>query len=69
LTQGSNIPVRLDAPPEATAAHPKPYRLRPVVALLGLILVAIAALFGVASSSQLDQSGTSILFSCGPCHD
>ena len=68
MTQGLNVPVRL-APPEATAAHPKPYRLRPIVALLGLVLIAIAALFGIASSSLSEQPGTTILFSCAPCHD
>jgi hypothetical protein len=43
--------------------------MRPVVALLGLILIAIAALFGIASSSQSEQPGAPSLFSCGPCHD
>jgi hypothetical protein len=69
LTQGLNIPVDLDAPPEATAAHPKSYRLRPVVALLGLILIVVAALFGIASSSLSEQPGAAMLFSCAPCHD
>jgi hypothetical protein len=69
LTNSLNVPVRLDAPPEATAAHLKSYRLRPVMALLGLILIVIAALLGIASSSLSEQPGAALLFSCAPCHD
>jgi hypothetical protein len=32
-------------------------------------MIAIAALFGIASSSQSEQPGAPMLFSCGPCHD
>jgi hypothetical protein len=69
LNDGLNIPVHLDAPPEVTAVHPKAYRWRPVMALLGLILVAAAALFGVASSSLSEKPDAAMLFSCAPCHD
>jgi hypothetical protein len=69
LSNGLNIPVHLKTPPEARAASPKRYRLRPVVALLGLMLIGAAALLGIASSSVLEQPGAAMLFSCAPCHD
>jgi hypothetical protein len=70
LTTGLNIAVRLDAPPDL-AAHRRSsvHRLRPFFALLGLVLIAVAALFGIASSSQIEQPDALLLFSCGPCHD
>jgi hypothetical protein len=66
-----NIPAGLDAPPEAGTAHPSSsgHRLRPAIALIGLVLIAIAALFGIATSSQSQQPDALLLFSCGPCHD
>jgi hypothetical protein len=70
LSDESKFRLPDDAPPEE-AAHRNSlgYRLRPVVALFGLIMIAIAVLFGVASSSQSGQSDAAMLFSCGPCHD
>jgi hypothetical protein len=70
LTTGLNIPVNPDAPPDrATHRDLSGYRLRPFVALLGAVLIAIAALIGIASSSQTGQTDAMLLFSCGPCHD
>jgi hypothetical protein len=69
LSNGLNVRVHPDAPSETTAAHPKGYRLRPVVALLGLILIAVATLFGIASSLISEQPDAVALISCAPCHD
>jgi hypothetical protein len=70
LSAELNIRLPRDAPPEGAAyRRSSGYRLRPVVALLGLIMIAIAALFGIAASSPSEQPAASMLFSCGPCHD
>jgi hypothetical protein len=71
LNTGLDIRLNRDALPEERVAYRtwSGRRLRPVVALLGLILISIVTLFGIASSAQLEQPGASMLFSCGPCHD
>jgi hypothetical protein len=64
-----NIRLHLDAPPDRGAAHRPPgRRLRPLLALLGLTLIVIAELFGIASS-PVEQPDVSILLSCASCHD
>lgn len=62
--------MHLDSLPER-AAHGmlSGHGLRPAFALLGLVLIAIATLFSIASSSQIEQPDALLLFSCGPCHD
>jgi hypothetical protein len=59
-----------DAPPDRGAVHRSPgRRLRPLFALLGLMFIAIAELFGIATSSQVEQPDALTLFSCASCHD
>jgi hypothetical protein len=65
LTAGPDISLR-DAPLVHRAG---PYRLRPLLALLALLLALTAGLFGIAASSQNAPSDALMLFSCGPCHD
>jgi hypothetical protein len=70
LNAGPDICINRAASPEEVAQRAlSGPRLRPVMALLGLMLVAIVTLFGVASSPLSEQAGVSMLLSCGPCHD
>ncbi len=70
MTAGPDISLR-DAPlvHRAGPYRPQPYRLRPLLALLALLLAVTAGLFGIAASSQNAPSDALMLFSCGPCHD
>jgi hypothetical protein len=59
-----------DAPSDRGAAHRPPgRRLLTLFALLGLMFIAIAELFGIATSSQVEQPDGLLLFSCASCHD
>jgi hypothetical protein len=66
-----NARVNHDAPPDESAAHRRSLGSwrRPLVALLGLMLIIAAELFGIAASSQPQQPDGIALFSCGACHD
>jgi hypothetical protein len=44
-------------------------RWRPLAALLGLILIAAAELFGIAALSQTQMPDVLSLLSCAACHD
>jgi hypothetical protein len=62
--------MHLDTPPDRGAARRSSgHRLRPLLALLGLTLIAIAELFSIATSSQVAQPDALMLFSCASCHD
>jgi hypothetical protein len=64
------VRAHLVAPPDRGVAHQLAgRRWRPVFALLGLVLIALAALFSIASSSPVDRPDALLLFSCGACHD
>ena len=69
MTPGSNIALRIDAPPDR-AVHQvaSEHRLRPLFAMVGLVLIATALLFGIALSSPAEQPDALMLLSCGPCH-
>jgi hypothetical protein len=70
LTAASDIRLR-DDPPSGQGARyhrSRRHRLRPLLALLALVLAVSAGVFGIATS-QTPQPDALMLFSCGPCHD